>query len=70
MTWSQLLEHWALVEVDLHEQYGVDIGAPGFLRTRTWRWLRTRVFGLLSTECRTQRALNPADDPDDKKARR
>lgn len=62
--WPRLLAHWSLVELDLHEQYGIDVGEPGLLRRRSWRWLRLRVHGLLSTECRTQRALNPPPEPE------
>lgn len=42
-----VLDHWALVEADLHERYGFDAGAPDALTTRSWRWLRARILGLL-----------------------
>lgn len=32
------------------------------MANRTWRWLRTRILGLLAIECRLQRALAPPDD--------
>ncbi|MEU7046036.1 hypothetical protein AB0A77_33970 [Streptomyces varsoviensis] len=42
--------------------YGVDVGTPGFLRARSWRWLRVRVLGLLSAESRLARVLTPPPD--------
>ncbi|WP_439676003.1 hypothetical protein [Embleya sp. MST-111070] len=52
-----------LVETDLHEHYGVDVGEPGLLRARSWRWMRVRILGLLSIEAsRLARLLNPPDD--------
>lgn len=62
MSWSQILDEWPLVEADLHETYGVDIAAPGLLDTRSWRWLRVRVLGLLSADSRINRLLNPPPD--------
>jgi hypothetical protein len=56
-----LLEQWPLIEADLHETYGIDVGAPGALRERSWRWLKVRVAGLLSTESRLQRHFNPPE---------
>jgi len=63
VTWAQLLEQWPLVEADLHEIYGVDVGAPGLLQARSWRWLRVRILGLLSSDSRIQRLLNPPPPP-------
>jgi hypothetical protein len=57
--WSQILDVWPLVEADLHETYGVDVGAPGLLDTRSWRWLRLRILGLLSADSRINRLLYP-----------
>ncbi|WP_336214380.1 hypothetical protein [Nonomuraea sp. LPB2021202275-12-8] len=62
VTWTALLERWALIEADLHECYGLDLDAPGLLTSRTWRWLRIRIFGLLKAETRIARALAPDDD--------
>jgi hypothetical protein len=62
VTWTALLERWALIESDLHTEYGVDVDAPGLLTSRTWRWLRTRVLGLLAADTRIARALAPDDD--------
>lgn len=63
MTWPRLLQEWPLIEADLHEVYGIDVGAPGLLRERSWRWLRLRVFGLLSADSRISRLLNPPPEP-------
>ncbi|MFE7017554.1 hypothetical protein ACFVAQ_45045 [Streptomyces sp. NPDC057651] len=59
MKWSQILGEWPLVEADLHEVYGIDVGAPGLLAERSWRWLRVRILGLLSAESRLARRLTP-----------
>jgi len=66
MSIGSLLAHWTLVELDFQEVYGIDLAAPGFLRSRTWRWVMVRIVGLLSTKGRVQRVLNPT--PDQKKA--
>ncbi len=51
VSWSDLLAHWALIEADLHEAYGIDFEAePSVLVTRSWRWLRVRITGLLASE--------------------
>ncbi|MFF9261994.1 hypothetical protein [Streptomyces longwoodensis] len=63
MKWARLLDEWPLVEADLHEVYGVDVGAPGVLEARSWRWLRVRILGLLSTDSRINRLLFPPPDP-------
>lgn len=47
--WAQILQHWDLIEVDLHQWYGVDVG-DGILVRRTWRWLERRIQGLLAIE--------------------
>lgn len=31
------------------------------MRARSWRWLRTRIGGLLSSESRLYRAMNPPE---------
>jgi len=41
--------------------YGIDVGEPGLLRERSWRWLRVRILGLISTDSRLARHLMPAD---------
>ncbi|MFF4118960.1 hypothetical protein ACFY0P_36705 [Streptomyces sp. NPDC001714] len=63
MTWAQLLDEWPLIEADLHEVYGLDVGAPGLLDNRSWRWLRVRIFGLLSADSRINRLFNPPPAP-------
>ncbi len=57
MTWARILGEWPVVEADLHETYGIDI--EDVLHTRSWRWLRIRILGLLSTESRLARLINP-----------
>jgi hypothetical protein len=63
VSWAQILDEWPLIEADLHEVYGVDVGAPGLLDDRTWRWLRVRILGLLSADSRINRLLYPPDEP-------
>ncbi|WP_433426355.1 hypothetical protein ACQP1V_42735 (plasmid) [Microtetraspora malaysiensis] len=42
--------------------YGLDLDEPGLMRSRSWRWLRTRLFGLLTCDSRIARALDPGED--------
>lgn len=58
MTWGRLLDLWTLVEADLQDR-GIDVDDPALMGARSWRWLRTRIRGLLSTDSRTARALAP-----------
>ncbi|TDC81923.1 hypothetical protein E1193_13480 [Micromonospora sp. KC606] len=62
VTWAQILTHWLLVEADLHERYGVDVDDRALLRARSWRWLETRIVGLLAADTRLNRALSPSAD--------
>ncbi|MFD9879997.1 hypothetical protein ACFWZT_00845 [Streptomyces alboflavus] len=41
----------------------MDVGDPHLMRTRTWRWLRVRILGLLSADSRLARHLAPPDTP-------
>jgi hypothetical protein len=55
------------VEADLHQVYGVDLDDPA-LKRRTWRWLKLRIAGLCSTECRLSNALRPPETPSSSQA--
>ena len=46
--WYHLLAYWKLIEADLHDVYGIDCGDSALMAARSWRWLRTRVDGLLT----------------------
>jgi hypothetical protein len=35
------------------------VGDRALLRARSWRWLHTRILGLLSTESRLRRRFAP-----------
>lgn len=59
VSWEQILTRWALVEADLHETYGIDLGERDLLRARSWRWLRVRILGLLAADTRIARAFAP-----------
>jgi len=50
-----------LVEADLHQCFGADFEA--IRTTRSWRWLRVRILGLLTTPSRLQRAVLPEAFP-------
>lgn len=69
MSWARLLDEWPLIEADLHEVYGIDVGEPGLLDSRSWRWLRLRVLGLLSADSRINRLINPPPDQPSARAR-
>ncbi|MCB5167993.1 hypothetical protein LG634_24595 [Streptomyces bambusae] len=45
----------------MHETYGIDLDTPGLLRARSWRWLRLRILGLLSSETRLSRHFAPPE---------
>ncbi|MFC7869626.1 hypothetical protein ACFUS2_00500 [[Kitasatospora] papulosa] len=55
------MEQWLLIEADLHQTYGIDVDQPGLLRERSWRWLRTRIAGLISTDSRLGRHFAPEE---------
>lgn len=40
------MEQWSLIECDLADR-GIDVGDRVLMRARSWRWLRTRILGLL-----------------------
>ena len=60
-TWTDLLEVWALIEADLHEVYGLDLGDDDLMRARSWSWLRVRILALLSTHGRVFRHFAPTE---------
>ena len=56
-----------MIEADLHQVYGLDLDDRDLLRSRTWRWLKTRIIGLLDQpETRLYRILNPQPQPTSK----
>lgn len=59
---ADILAEWPSVVADFQQIYGVTV-TPAFLRTVPWLWMRTCLFGLLSTECRVQRLLRPIKQP-------
>lgn len=56
ITWARILRVWSHVENDLHDMYGIDLDDTALMQSRTWRWLRTRISGLLTT--RTSRTFH------------
>lgn len=53
--WDDILAHWDLVLVDLHDVFGADWDDPRLVRS--WPWWRDRIIGLLSTDSRLARTL-------------
>jgi hypothetical protein len=51
-----------LVEVDLHQHYGIDIDDRELLRRKSWRWLSLRILGLLSIESRLRASIYPEEE--------
>lgn len=47
-----LADSWGLVELDLQQLYGIDLGDRELLLARDWPWLQRRVYGLLGTRSR------------------
>lgn len=64
-----MLAQWPLIEADLHSEYGID-ASSGILRDRSWRWLKVRVWGLLSAETRLYRHFAPPPENTSKTNRR
>jgi len=56
-----VLDHWPLVVLDLHELYGADIDDVTLVRP--WPWWRDRIWGLLGADTRLRRALTPPPRP-------
>lgn len=57
ITWAEILSHWVELECDLQSVYGIDIDDRWMLRRKSWRWLETRILGLLDIDSRLSRAL-------------
>lgn len=51
-----------MVEADLHECYGLDVGDETLMATRSWRWLRARIVGLLAADTRITRLFTPQEE--------
>lgn len=58
-SWSELFSHWNLIQLDLHEKFGIDTGDRDLLRSRPFSWLLLRIRDLLGSESRLTRALRP-----------
>lgn len=63
VTWARLLDEWRHIECDLQDR-GIDVDDDQLMTTRSWRWLRTRITGLLADPTsRTARATAPPPKP-------
>lgn len=40
-----------------------DLSAPGLLHSRTYRWLQSRIIGLLTIDSRLYRHFKPPEPP-------
>jgi hypothetical protein len=58
-----------LIEADFHSEYHIDLSEPGLLKSRSWRWMKTRIAGLATAETRLQRKLAPPPETPDPKRR-
>lgn len=56
LDWTKILSRWSLIEVDLQD-IGIDVEDPDLMESRSWHWLRKRILGLLSKDCRLRRDL-------------
>ncbi|SEC95409.1 hypothetical protein SAMN04489727_5738 [Amycolatopsis tolypomycina] len=54
-----------MIEADLHQTYGLDVGDRALMHTRSWRWLSTRIAGLFGAETRVHRHFFPPPPPPD-----
>lgn len=56
LPWRNILAAWASIELDFQD-WGIDLES-GILKERSWRWLHTRIMGLIAKpESRLHRAL-------------
>lgn len=62
-TWTEIVTHGDLIEVDFQQYYGLDL--RDVWHRKTLRWYRIRIEGLLSEPSRLARTLRAADTDDD-----
>jgi hypothetical protein len=60
--WKDILGFWNLIEADMNERYGIDVGSPDLLGRRSARWLRVRILGLMSVDSRLRAAVFPPQE--------
>jgi hypothetical protein len=56
-SWGEVLDHWNLITLDLHDQFGIDCGDRALMRARPWSWMRLRIRSLLQIEGSRLRAV-------------
>jgi hypothetical protein len=47
-----------LIETDFQHLYHLDLSTPGLLDTRTARWMKVRVLGLLRIDSQLRHAMD------------
>lgn len=56
LSWRDILGEWNSIELDLQD-WGID-PESGIFRERSWRWLHTRIVGLIGNpESRLRKSL-------------
>ena len=61
VSWSRIFDSWVFVESGIHAMFGVDISRVKVRRTRSWRWFKARLAGLLASDTALARTLAPQE---------
>lgn len=55
-----MIRNWGTVEADWEAVYHRDLGADVFRKRKTWRWVETRLYGLLQRDTPTAKLFAQA----------
>lgn len=58
---SQVVAEWDLLEVSFSTFYGIEL--EDAYRTRSWRWFRVKIRGLLQNDTPLMRHFMPDTEP-------
>lgn len=64
VTFLEILEHWNVLEADLHHYFGIDM-CSDVVRKRDWRWFAVRVYWLMGRDTAILRAVRPPEPAGD-----
>lgn len=68
ISFLEVLEHWNVLEADLHHYFGIDMGSD-IVRKRDWRWFAVRVWWLMDDRgTAISRAVRPPKEPEQNSA--